>query len=339
MGKKYKKIYVVSMNSSTSGGPESLHQLAYELKKDNDVFMYYADTRTCAIPEKFKKYGIPVVDYVEDDVDNLLIVPETYTDVLYNMHKIDKIIWWLSLDFYLKKLIKNKTTDFSERNNVPWLISFIGLFIFNKFNYKTFKFKDKNVFHFYNCEYVREYLIKNNIEDYQMMYLCGPLRDEYFNLEISLDSKQNIVFYNPKKGLDYTEKIIESVLKVRQDIEFKALDNLSTSECIELMKVAKLYIDFGFFPGPERIPREAVMNYCNIITGRDGSAYNNIDIPIKEEYKFDKSDDNIPIITERLIDMIDNYEKYLIDFDNYRNKVKDQKNIFLDNVNKFFRGE
>ncbi len=38
------------------------------------------------------------------------------------------------------------------------------------------------------------------------------------------------------------------------------------------MRKAKLYIDFGYHPGKERMPREACLLDCCLIIGKDGSA-------------------------------------------------------------------
>jgi len=42
----------------------------------------------------------------------------------------------------------------------------------------------------------------------------------------------------------------------------------------------KLYVDFGKHPGKDRMPREAAVHGCCIITGRRGAAGNPFDIPI-----------------------------------------------------------
>ncbi|MCI3028748.1 hypothetical protein LMF32_06515 [Desemzia sp. C1] len=340
MKKKFEKVFIVGMNTSTSGGPESLHQLAYKLRELGlDCSIMYADSNSTEVPEKFEKYNIPVVKQIPDSKDNLLIVPETYTEVLKKYKNIKKAIWWLSLDFYLKDLPINRTKDFSKRRGIPRflnLFSMIGLLTFRKFKFDIYKFREneREVYHFYNCEYVRLYLQNHGVAENKMSYLCGPLRDEYFQEKTF--NKTNVVLYNPKKGLDFTKKIIKRSEQQKKNINYVPIENMTPLEISKLMSKAKVYIDFGFFPGPERIPREAVMFNCNIVTGRDGSAANDIDIPIPGKYKFEKNDENIDAIIELIEKFIVDYDNYVDDFDFYRQKVVSQKEKFNKSIELFF---
>lgn len=89
---------------------------------------------------------------------------------------------------------------------------------------------------------------------------------------------------------------------------------------------------FGDFPGPERIPREAVVMGSNIIISRNGSAGdNNIDVPIPDFMKVDAMDENIPVIIDTLEDMLNNYDKFYHYYDDYRSKIWEQRILFEDN--------
>ena len=45
-----------------------------------------------------------------------------------------------------------------------------------------------------------------------------------------------------------------------------------------------------------RIPREAAMCGCCVITNRNGSAANNVDVQIADKYKFDNEADEKQVI-------------------------------------------
>ena len=47
---------------------------------------------------------------------------------------------------------------------------------------------------------------------------------------------------------------------------------MTPEQVVDLMSESKVYIDFGNHPGKDRIPREAVINGCCVITGVRGSA-------------------------------------------------------------------
>ena len=335
------KIYVVSPISS-SGGPESLHQLAAELiKLGLDAYIYYEKSDQTIITEKFSKYDVKVANFIEDKPNNIMIVPEVYTDVLYKYRHVKKCIWWLSLDFYLNQIPKNRVRNLSGKYKIPKIfnsILYIVLFMTKRLNFSIFKFKNdkNNYFHFYNCEYVKRYLVDKGVKVQNTMYLCGPLRDEYFS--VSLPSKENIIVYNPAKGFGFTKKIIKKSKELNRNFTFIPISNLRPNEIVDLLGRAKVYIDFGYFPGPERIPREAVMLNCNIITSKTGSAGNEIDVPIPRECKFDAEDEEIDNIIFKIEEIMENHSRFLPLYDKYRLKVEKQKNIFQENIRNYFIG-
>jgi hypothetical protein len=199
---------------------------------------------------------------------------------------------------------------------------------------KQFEFgKDKNKYiHFYNCEYGKEFLLKNGIHKDNTIYLCGPINKDFIINSNNNMEKEDIVAYNPKKGMEFTIKIIDKLNTYNSNIRFVAIKDMSTNEVSELLRKAKVYVDFGYFPGPERIPREAVLSYCNIITSNIGSSQNDVDIPIPREFKFSLNDNNIIDICKLIINQIDNYNDFVENYNLYRLKVIDQLNTFEINI-------
>lgn len=337
------KFYIVAQAISTSGGPETLHQFAHQLKQLGcEAYVHYIDDKNASIPKKFEKYDVKVVNVIEDKKENVLIVPESFTDFLDEYKNIRKCIWWLSLDFYLLTLPWNRTIYTCKKYRVPLFLSplmYLVLFMSKKLRHRVYRFKQKKdkVFHLYNCEYVKDYLIKKGVSEERMLYLCGPLRNEYFEQEVNMGAKENYILYNPRKGYEFTKKIIKRCNELNKKYKFVPIQNMTPSQIVELMKKAKLYIDFGYFPGPERIPREAVMLKCNIITSNIGSAKNSQDVLVPSQYKFDTKSCNL----ERIINVIDelvlNYANHIKEYDEYRDKVINQRILFENNTKLFVR--
>ena len=142
---------------------------------------------------------------------------------------------------------------------------------------------------------------------------------------IDLEKKENYVLYNPTKGVAFTQKIIEYCENHHLNAEFIPLKNMSASEVSDWMRKAKVYMDFGEFPGPERIPREAVIMGCNIITSKNGAAGNDIDVPIPEFLKYEDEESNLEAIFKTMAEIIGSYDKYYHCYDKYRDKVRNQK--------------
>ncbi|SHG03457.1 hypothetical protein [Ornithinibacillus halophilus] len=334
---KNSKIYIVIPQNFVTGGTESLHQLAYELKKLHPlVYIYYINSGNATTQMKFQKYSIPVTNEILDSSENWLIVSETNSEYVNKFTNINKCIWWLSLDYYIRQLPKNFPYYFCENHKIPLIFKPIIskiLQLTGKIKKDIYLFEDRNkVFHLYNCEYIRLYLKEQGVNDRNMLYLCGPISDDYFSRRMK--EKKNIIAYNPAKGIEYTNKVITAVKKEGLNLEFVPIKDLDLNGVINLLSEAKLYIDFGYFPGPERIPREAVISNVNIITSTSGSAKNKIDVPIPEDCKFNllDLDNNMNAIINKIKDLIYNYEENVSLYDDYRSKVIKQKEVFHDNI-------
>ena len=103
-----------------------------------------------------------------------------------------------------------------------------------------------------------------------------------------------------------------------------------------LLGSVKVYIDFGEHPGKDRFPREAAMAGCCIVTGKQGSAGNDIDIAIPRKYKIDERESDFiksfkTIINSIFIDL-DGSQK---EFEIYRKKIQEEPADFKRDVELF----
>ena len=334
-------LYVVAVHDNPTGGPETLHQFAREVRKQGiETAMVYCDVDTTDVPEKFKIYGVPVVRKrdIADTEENMIIAPETKTAFLYQYKRIQKCIWWLSKNFYYGFNSIEGLVRCAERikiKKVFYPVCIPLMYIRHRLTPGYFKFgKDKNkIFHLYNCEDVRAYLEEKGVKAENTMYMCGPIRNEYFECEWK--ERKPIVAYNPKKNYEFTEKILKVLHKRYPELQTVAIEGMKPEEIVELLSTASVYMDFGHFPGPERIPREAVTCGCNIVTSRYGSAANKIDVLVPEGFKIEAKKANIGQIADTVEELVKNYPKYVREYDAYRKKVVDQKELFVINSRKF----
>lgn len=336
-----KKVYIVSSSTITSGGTQSLHQLADLLTKEGlDTYIYYKNPHILKPLEKFQKYDFKVASEIEDTAGNVVIVPESFTGFLEKYSSVKKVIWWLSLDFHFLSTPDKRAKKFLKKRKLPVFMSRIvelSMLIRGYSTLDDYKLvdleKDKNIYHLYNCEYVYQFLIENNnVPSDQTQYLCGPISDIYFK-DVTTNKNRNKtrILYNPAKGNEYILQIKEKCQNKNWD--FHEIKGYSEDEIIKLMDDSRLYIDFGFFPGPERIPREAVLRNVNIITSKFGAAKNEIDVPIPEEFKFDLNGvHSLEDVINKIEDCLLNYENKISQFDQYRQKIEKQKSHFIDYV-------
>ena len=103
---------------------------------------------------------------------------------------------------------------------------------------------------------------------------------------------------------------------------------------IAYMHLAKGDIDFGNHPGKDRIPREAAICGCCVITNREGSAAYWQDVPILDQYKFSDIKQQHTQIVELIKDICLNYDKHIDNFKEYRAYIGEERERFTADVKK-----
>lgn len=98
------------------------------------------------------------------------------------------------------------------------------------------------------------------------------------------------------------------------------------------MEIAKVYVDFGAHPGKDRIPREAASCGCCVITNKKGSAAFWEDVPVLEAYKFSNVSSQYDKIANLLKDICADFKKHSINFDVYRQFIKEEGKKFTNDV-------
>lgn len=340
-------IYVASPSNVATGGPELLHQLVYHLRNDLNIntFMYYfPNDISNPIPQEYQQYKNPFSREIEDRKENILIVPEIPDGVkiLKNYSKIRKCVWLLGINnLYLPNLNSKKTFFFYRLINKIWKIFFneplINLEpkIYKKINLSSTKLPEeiKNAdFYLVQSFYALNHLINKGIPNEKIFFLSDYLNEDFLKIKTDLSKKQNIVAYNPKKGYNFTKKII----KRAPDIKFFPIINMTRQQVIEALQKAKVYIDFGNHPGKDRVPREAAILGCCVLTNKLGSASFYEDVPIPNEYKFDDKNKNIPKIINKIRDCFDNFNERYQNFNYYREFIRKEPQKFLEDLRKIF---
>lgn len=336
---KFEKIYVFAPYGNATGGVELAHQLVDYLRNNGEnAFIVYVRSGLhivydCnSITPQYSKYNISVTSEVEDSELNILILPEVYFEFVLKYKKIRIGCWWMSVDnrythvsfpeFFMH--IKSK-----GRKVKVFLSHFLlGRYWRLKNSTKSLKKNSYRIIHLYQSYYAYNHIKELGLTN------AMPLSD-YINIETISQNhveKDNIILYNPVKGFAFTKKIIERM----GGYNFVALQGFSREELSEVMAKAKLYIDFGEFPGKDRLPRETVMNGCCVVTGKNGASGFYEDVPIKNEYKFDINEANIDKIIKKIKYILENYESCNRDFDHYRDIVKNEKKEFYHEIDAIF---
>jgi hypothetical protein len=315
-------IYILCPPKYATGGTELLHQLSDALlKNDVDARLFYWPKAKNPTSPEFVKYQINIATDIQDVKENVFIAPEIDNFKIFEYENIQKAIWWLSVDNYFKNV--------SIRKNTLKLRLADTFFRRKLFNFQDSRFD--SVKHFAQSYYAKKFLESKGIQDVKM--LTDYINDRFFSTSFEISNKEDIVLYNPKKGIEFTQKLI----KMSGDaIRWIPIQNLSREGVVDLLKKAKVYIDFGNHPGKDRFPREAAVLGCCIITNKEGSAGNNKDLPIPERYKFEADANNLNSIVDRITECLTEYENVHLDFESYRAQISEEKNVFFKEVNSLF---
>lgn len=325
------KIYVLCPSNLKTGGTELLHQLVSSLlfyNKDACI-AYYLEGKFDSkkpTPDAFEKYignHWCLVNDIEDISDNIAIFPETGIGKSKKYHKLQKCVWWLSVDNY------NVMKGMSNRLKQYGMKSFLKHLVLNDY------FTDSTIttipVHFYQSYYAADFARSKGVNNDSLFYLSDYINDIYIK-PYDKENRKNIVAYNPKKGIEFTNKLISYA----QDISWVPIINMTNEEVRKLLDTAKVYIDFGNHPGKDRIPREAAISGCCVITDLKGSAAYKEDVPIPNEFKFEDVDNNIPDVIKQIRSCFNRYDEVTKEFDAYRNFIKGEKQGFQDCVKKIF---
>lgn len=341
------KVYIICPYLKT-GGPRSFHQLADQLvQRGFDVYMFYGEHGLTYKADRvlYDDCKAKIAGEIEDISGNIVIVPESDTGWLLKYKNVLGVIWWVSLNFYLTSNLWfaacSKTIYLGDHK-----LKALGRYIKYELDYiRTHKSRKyvknssdlQKFYHLYNSEYAADYLRKRGIAEDRLQYLCGPIdvvtTDDAQTIR---DNKEDIIAFNPTKANKVMLKNIKTYMaKHYPQVKFIEILGMTREEVADTLKKAKVYLDLGYFPGPERIPREAVTYYCNIVTSNLGSASNNVDVPISMEYKFAMQIDNVVPMCELMAKMITDFSAYTANFDKYREHVQEQIQRFDKDIDVF----
>jgi len=276
-----KKFIVICPGGAATGGVELLHQLVDSINnfKNNSAYIcYYPFGKEFKKPAQYEKYNCTAINIsnVDKQVD-VVILPEVYTYLVKNFKPKNVFVWWMSVDNYEN----SKSMIYAARNRfLPWRYINIK---------KKFDGAESIGGHLCQSEYAKLYLQENGIQN--TLNLSDYINDQYIvsSEKFKESKREDVVVYNPAKGIELTNLVLDSL----PNIKFSPIIDMSRDQIIDLLGKSKIYIDFGNHPGKDRIPREAAILGCCVITNTSGSANNDMDIPIPRKYKVDHSNLNL----------------------------------------------
>lgn len=278
---RYAKVLVICPGNAMTAGPEALHQLVAELVALGQpaAIVYHPFDRSFETPAAYRKHGAPVARYA-DEPGTLVLFPEIFTPLALRVRQAEPAVWWMSVNNFT-----------GERYGRPWR---------DRLRYWKYVLKGQRPWggvkalahlrQFAQSDYAREFLAGHGLASEPLSdpipaytepaYLAGlPAR-------LASAVRADTILYNPNKGAAITARLMAAYPQWR----FRPLRGLDREQLAQAFLEAKLYMDFGHHPGKDRLPREAAIHGCCVVTARHGSAANPVDVPIPERCKLDVKD-------------------------------------------------
>jgi hypothetical protein len=141
------------------------------------------------------------------------------------------------------------------------------------------------------------------------------------------DKRIRRILTNPKKG----KHLIDQFSSLHPEFKIIQIDNMERDEVSSLFLESMLFIDFGHQPGKDRMPREAALSGCVVMTTNLGAGGNESDIAIDSFYKFSE----INGLAEKVNQIFDNWDFHFNAQNRYREILIVEKNTFKEEVLNF----
>jgi hypothetical protein len=311
-------IFVISPPGPPTGGPEALHQLVHKAALlGHDAQVFYVPDVEGPVREAYRAYNTRRATQLLDTPDSVIVVPEILPQVLPRFEFARRMLWWLSVDNALQIESERKQINPDQ----------------SRFTLESTFAPEHRVEHLAQSEYARTYLAERGIAARMLTdYLSADFVGQARNRQAS--PKRDIVAFNPKKGFEFTQQLMAASAG---RLDWVPIENMTPTEVGELLGSAKVYVDFGGHPGRDRIPREAALGGCVVITGTRGSAGNGIDVPIPGEFVIGE---DTPDAVNRIVAVIEGamsgFAAASAAFDSYRTWIAGHEDAFAAEVEAIF---
>lgn len=313
-GGEMREVVIVSGGDGATGGCELLHQLSDVLISAGikTKFLYWPFRKYFEKPKPYENYKTVTIRKHQVSADSIIVLPEVYSYFIDEFPGHQIVFWWLSVDNY-----------FGSRKPRFFIRNLLSPFSF--VDVRTPQGRRKIHHHLVQSEYARHFL--QSAAGCESRFLGDFINDEFVvrGSSTSVDQKEDIVAYNPAKGVETTRKVISRLAPGTA----VPIVGMSRGEVMDLLARAKVYVDFGNHPGQDRIPREAAALGCCVITNQRGSAANDIDVPVDRAYKIDDNESDFAVrAADKIGEIFSNFEDHSKNFSDYRAMIRAQKWLF-----------
>lgn len=334
----FNKIFVVYPRGVRTGGPEALHQLVSTLRGlGQDAYLVpRPGTETGVRVPAYEHYDAPEAATIEDNAGNAVVTSEYVMKYLGTIKNATRFCWWLSIDN--SPIFKDERRSLGIWESPRERVS-------QRAKYKTISNIKAarraltggsqllgNINHLAQSHYAWSYL-------YSQLNILSTMVSDFTPLETVRSVKQlpiaergMTIAFNPKKAARITELLMDRL----PTATYLPLSGMTSLEVAETLAVSAVYLDLGYHPGKDRMPREAAMCGAVTLVARRGSGAFDADVPIPWEHKIFP---NSGILTNaaRAIEIVfDKPEVQWARQADYRSQIEREEETFIGEVRAAF---
>jgi hypothetical protein len=275
---RYRQV-VIFCPVAVTGGPEAIHQLSQSLNAIGvDCWIVHTgrdhgarvsgdrllvlNPPNAGLTAAYAAYGPRYKMEIPLDDRTLVIFPEGLARNALGLPRRPVAIWWLSVDNAFRALTMRgeSETSIDEVLARPDLI------------------------HLYQSAYARDWLRGRGLERiHDLADYTSPL---FIDAPARAPSPKPMVSFNGAKG----GEAAAAFFAARPQFAPLALRGFSKPDLQAIFRERLLYVDFGHFPGKDRLPREAAVSGGVVFVHRKGAGAIYEDFPLPDFYKFDEAD-------------------------------------------------
>ena len=306
--------FIIYSAPGKTGGIEALHQLCDMLNLEGaQASIKYVEekagalvptsTEECFYKDRYSRLSIWGDSAV--DPDSIVVIPEVWALYALPLAKASHVlIWWLSVDNGLLALGQ-------LRRRLDHLRS------------------HPKIYHAYQSEYAKHFLGALGLRSADL-----PLSD-YVNIPLDPGAKKLTpkpggkvqLCYNPLKG----SWLAHAFVTENPQISATPLINMTSEEIVSTLRQSDAYIDFGFLPGKDRFPREAVKQATPVFLRQSGDGAYPGDWEFPEAAYFNTDECFDGSLLQRLVSLR-KPDSALLNWEPARQKVDQEKAIFQKEV-------
>lgn len=318
------KVYIMCAGGVRNDFAELCHRLCSRLiRLGVDANLVYVPVTDNFNPDEpvspaYKYFHVPYTYEIEDISKNILIAPETMTAFLYSVKNIRRVIWWLSVDNFLRDIALKIVSQFDHILTSPMP----QFFCFQKF--------DSDIEHWAQSEYAKQFLKVNHVP-HEKIYMIGDyISPALVKLHDSVDfkKKRNTIVFNAASDAKFMSKLAALVPKAN----WLAIQDSQAVDAPKLLAEAKIYVDFSDHVSKDMMPRRAAILGCVVVSGKRGAAANKVDINIPDEFKFGETEEDLPKIAEKVREILSNSKAAYEKQKDFLDKIFKEQETFNKNV-------